>query len=224
MAEMDTGSSGGSTDDGGDTDSGGSAGGSTGSGQSTNALNVIPRLQENPEALLVSLMLGTAVTYEKAKRLVADQSVAEVVIGRYIFGSFLEPLAADVYDAGSATLDSIVFILFGSDYKVGVSYGSTWGLVDIPIGIVSRITTFVDRGTTQLVLGITAINEGMAAQVTGLGLAAPSVVAVLWALEISAGVLAMWVVLSSIDVPGIKAVQAIKSVSKPVRNIMERLT
>lgn len=219
MAKLDAGGSGG----GGSTDSsgGGSDGGSS-DGTETNAVNILFRLRENPEALLVSLMLG-AVSYKEAKGLVTDQSVAEIVIGRYIFSSFLRPFAAEVFDAGNAVLRSLLFILFGSDYEVGISLGTTWGLVDIPIGLASKLTTFIDNGITELVLGIGAINQSIAAEVAGLGIAAPLIVAVVWALELSIVGLVLWTIVSSIDVPGVKAVQAIKSISKPLRNIMEWL-
>lgn len=145
------------------------------------------------------------------------------VIESFLFDTFLKPIATSVFDAGRAVVGSILFIGFGGDGSLGIAEGSSIGLLDIPWLFVNPVLVGVGEIYGSIGNFITQVNKPIIDGLTSLGLAAPIVTPVLLATEVSLLVWATWVVISTIDVPLVKAQSMATAITGPLRRAIRWL-
>lgn len=164
---------------------------------------------------ITSVMLGTLQEF-----LNSPTSFIRNILEDIIYKDILLPAGQAIWDAGVATIDTLVVIIVGSDYRIGLTPEESAGLVDVPFFFWNPMAAAI-TGTGDIVIGaIETSNQAAASQISQFGIAAPTVVNTLWVGEIVISGFVVWVLLSSIDIPVVRVKGFIMTVTAPIRRIL----
>lgn len=184
------------------------------------------RFFRRPAAWLIMVLTGGWISYsEAASRLAeSDSPLAPVglLVDEYLFQTILLPVAVSMWDALVGSVDTAAVIIYGGDRRLGLTEGTTPGLVDLPLVIADVIIGPVAAVTGGITGSIASMNASVASSIEPLGLAAPVVVAGLWTFEMFLALWFTWTLLEAI--PGFDITDVVLSYTAPIRNILRGLT
>lgn len=171
-------------------------------------------ISTNPAAWIISIL--TSLGFYQAQLELEDHSPLVVLLDFFLFRNVLLPAASALFNSLVSILDTLVIFIFGTDYQVGVTPGSTIGIVDIPVAFAGPIAGGFVSLTGTLTNSIASFNQQVATSLVGAGIAAPALVAGFWVAEIAALAWLTWVILQALTVADV-----IKSATAPIRNFLK---
>lgn len=175
-------------------------------------------LTTKPAAWIVAALTAFSIQ-EAAQKMANGESAAELIVEQYLYRQLIRPSAVAIWEAGLATLDSVLTIFFGGDHALGVPPGSQVGIADLPYVIYQPLTGAVNALADAGVNTVTQVNQGIAAELAFLGIAGPAIVTFFWLIEIGGLIWAIWLLINAVD-PGV-VVPTAKAIARPLRNLME---
>ena len=142
------------------------------------------------------------------------KTILGVVLG-YVFTNFVQPIAASIYAAGMAIVDSVLVMFYGQD-KIWSAEGQ-YGIADLPLVATEIVLNVINPIISAVFSVVTQFNAAIAQAAAEGGLAAPPVVTLLVFIEVSGTLYALWYGFMAIDFPIIKKGAIIKLITYPVR-------
>lgn len=169
----------------------------------------------NPRAFVVALLTTGTVTYGVARERLKTESAVEIIVEQYIFRALLLPIAVDVWEAGLSVV-AAVLTMFNF-------------IASIPFRIAEVVGLPVQSIGVSLGAEISEFNRSIATDIAQVGLPAPAVVSVVWAVEFGVLAYALWIGLQVFEnilspVLPIEITDTLRVVTQPIRNLINALT
>lgn len=121
------------------------------------------------------------------------------IITELIFRDLLLPAFFGLVGIGVGLLNALITVGVGTDGQVGIAPGSFPGLADIPFLFSGPLAAAVQGAAVAAIGAIQSINAGVGAELAVLGIAAPTVVAFIWAIEAAGALYVLYIGFQTID-------------------------